>query len=220
MMPSWITTLFLVLGGIEIAAEAWQIPALIYASKPATMMLLIATYWRLSPATGWSYLIGAGLYFGMLGDILLMVPDKPFVAGLGAFLVGHLLYIAGYIRSSRPGLARSALAVPLAAALVIWLVVFCGYLWPQVPQNLQVPVVAYIVAIGVMALAALARRTSGASFMWVTGGALLFVASDSALSYRLFVSTFSGDRVLIMATYFGAQYCIARGMLAARTDSI
>lgn len=214
MIPAWITVLFLSLGCIEILAEYWQMAPVIYATKPATMMLLIATYWRLCSTHRWAYLIGAGLYFGMLGDILLMVPDKPFVAGLGAFLIGHLFYIAGYAQGSVPHYPRSGLALPLAAGLVLWLVLFCGWLWPHVPAHLQVPVIAYIVAIGIMALVAVARRTFPDSYLWTSVGAILFVASDSALSYRLFVEHFEADRVVIMGTYFAAQYCIARGMLA------
>ena len=62
-------------------------------------MALIATALALTPAhdagarRAWFV---AALVCSLAGDVLLMLPTDRFVAGLAAFLVGHLCYVAGF----------------------------------------------------------------------------------------------------------------------------
>jgi uncharacterized membrane protein YhhN len=151
----------------------------------------------------------------MLGDVLLMIPQRPFVAGLGAFLVGHVCYIVGYWQSNTKATYRKS-TVPSLAALGLFVVAAAFYFWPHL-GDMRIPVIAYITAIAIMAGSAMARKTpSGASYGWTVAGALFFLASDTMLARHLFVGEFPTSRLAIMGTYFVAQYGIARGMLMAR----
>ena len=69
-------------------------PALIYLFKPLTTILiltaaLIPDTWRNGAYAG---LIALGLFFSLLGDILLMLPSDHFVQGLVSFLLAHICY--------------------------------------------------------------------------------------------------------------------------------
>ena len=78
------------------------------------------------------------------------------------------------------------------------------------------PVVAYVVVIAVMAWQAVARwrvrRDSRAAM--AAAGALLFMASFSAIAISRFLGDFPGYRVFVLVTYWGAQYLIASSVEA------
>ncbi|WP_328707191.1 lysoplasmalogenase family protein [Citreicoccus inhibens] len=53
------------------------------------------------PRTRYARWIGAGLSLALLGDLLLEAGPEFFLPGLGAFLLAHLGYTAGYLHVSR-----------------------------------------------------------------------------------------------------------------------
>ena len=213
MKPA-ISILFAVVCLIELAAEVVDLKPVIYVFKPLAMLILQWQWWQHRPSQDvWTKWIGVGLAFGMLGDILLMIPQRPFVAGLGAFLIGHICYIVGYWQSNIAGAPRKS-GLAGVALLGLFVVATGVFFWPHL-GDMRIPVIAYIAAIALMAASAALRRTaSDASYGWAITGAVFFLASDTMLAYRLFVGDFSASRVAIMATYLFAQYGIAQGMLA------
>lgn len=89
------------------------------------------------------------------------------------------------------------------------------YLLPSLPADLKIPVAVYCTAIALMGVKAIGRphkhfKSSGINMG--VGGALLFVISDSVLSFALFKGG-AHDRqafkLVVMATYYGAQMLIA-----------
>jgi alkenylglycerophosphocholine/alkenylglycerophosphoethanolamine hydrolase len=74
-----------------------------YACKPLVMVALIEVAAVIQPAVpaqrAWWL---AALALGIVGDVFLMLPRDRFVAGLAAFLVGHLAYIAGFHAAGVP----------------------------------------------------------------------------------------------------------------------
>src|SRR5204862_3799682 len=97
----------------------------------------------------------AALLFSLVGDVLLMLPREQFVGGLGAFLVGHLCYIAGFWTDGPSVLAFVGAAVVVAFAI--------GAVGRRVlpaarraEPALVGPVAGYMVVIGVMVATALA----------------------------------------------------------------
>lgn len=62
-----------------------------WIAKPAALAFLLL-WAMLGEQAGWALL--AALTFSLLGDVYLMLPANLFAAGLGAFLIGHLAYIA------------------------------------------------------------------------------------------------------------------------------
>ena len=170
-----------------------------WLTKPALMPLLAASEWR-----GTDPLVVAGIGFSWLGDIaLLSEGEGPFAAGLVAFLVAHLSYIAA-LRKRRSGGIRRAPALAVSYALV-WLGLNV-LLWSR-SGRLRWPVVIYASTLLMMALAALDtadRRT--------TVGGAAFMASDGILALDVFgVAKLPAADSLVMATYTAAQGLLALG---------
>lgn len=180
------------------AGRRWQV----YLFKPLTTSLIIALAW-LAPASPSLLLKGAvviGLVFSLLGDICLMLPSVPFVAGLVSFLLAHLSYSVGF----------GAIAIPRASVFwLLWLIPYVLYgawlqrrLMPHV-ASLRLPVSLYMGALLLMAWLA-----TGVN--WRAGlGAALFVISDSVLAYERFVRPFHSARWIVLGSYWLAQWWIA-----------
>ena len=161
----------------------------------------------------------AGFLFSAAGDTLLMFSknnESYFIAGLVAFLIAHLAYTAGFIlhifESGRwnqhwSQLAFSTLIVVYGAEFFILNRVSFG--------SLQVPVLFYCIAITAMGVAAVMRdkEKNNKGYFKVVTGAVFFIISDSLLAIYKFRTPFPGADLLILSTYFFAQYLIAMGTL-------
>jgi uncharacterized membrane protein YhhN len=197
---------------------AW--PALVYAFKPATTLLIIAWAWpRGTDVPAMRRWIRTGLWLSLAGDVFLMWPQQGFLPGLVSFLLAHLAYIAAFTRKLRfAGRWPPFAAYAAVAALLL------AILWPSVPAALQLPVVAYVVCLASMAAQA------GAVWLAVRGsadealarqaaiGGLLFMASDTLLAFNKFHAPLPLASLWILATYWIAQAMIARSM-GGRTTS-
>lgn len=185
---------------------------LIYIFKPLTTLLIIGMALTGPAATPLPYkwLIIIGLIFCLGGDVLLMLPAKYFIAGLVSFLIGHLLYIAAFISSGGFHLALVWL-IPLAAYGII----FYRMLAPGLGK-MRGPVIVYILAILTMAWQAGGRwsASNSAGTLLAAGGAILFVISDSFLAYARFRYKFAANRIVVLSTYWSAQWLIAYSVLA------
>jgi uncharacterized membrane protein YhhN len=194
--------------------------------KPLTMIVLIL--WVIvsalriqvlgNPALIW---LVVGLCLCLLGDIFLFLPpEKWFVKGLIAFLLGHIGYILSFgvfsISADRlvPSLVLGALIIVMGVVIVCRLI---QGLKNSGKGRMTGPIIIYSVVISFMLF------SSGYKFLdfsWSTGealllagGALLFYISDILNAWERFVSKFPNDRTIIMATYHLGQFGIAAGML-------
>ena len=91
-------------------------------TKPAAMiaLLAVAALAGASDTASGRWLLAA-LVFGLVGDVMLLgASSKRFVAGLTAFLVGHLFFVASFVTAGmeRPGWGWFGLAV-LSASLAV-----------------------------------------------------------------------------------------------------
>jgi uncharacterized membrane protein YhhN len=179
--------------------------------KPLTMVFIIAIVW-LSGARKDFYCkaILAGLAFSLVGDIFLINPQAYFVHGLTTFLAAHLFYIAAFARAGAAKFNPPALGA-FAVGFALFLIISGG-----VPANLKIPVIFYTLAISTMLAAAvnfyLAEKTPRAQL--ALAGAALFVASDAVLAFNKFGYEFAAAKIFILATYFPAQWLIARSVRA------
>ena len=204
--------------------SVWQkIPRLEGVVKPLTMVLLIT----------WVILFGIqeqalntnlfffviGLGFCLLGDILLYLPpERFFVFGLAAFLIGHLWYIVGF------GGFENLSAFLLPASIYLFVIVLAAIqivdrliagLRRNKKERLIGPLILYAIVISIMLGSAGLRffdsnwTTAGAYL--AAGGALLFYISDVLNAWERFVNKFDHDRLIIMATYHLGQFGLAIG---------
>ena len=98
MLTSILTLLAILSASIHIRAEYRGPRQHIYIFKPLTMafILLIAILGQ-ATLSFYKYMIITGLVFSLAGDVFLMLPSDRFVAGLVAFLIAHLFYIAAFV---------------------------------------------------------------------------------------------------------------------------
>jgi uncharacterized membrane protein YhhN len=180
----------------------------VYVFKPLTVVLvsLIALQTKHATTPQYKQLIVAGLLCSLAGDVLLIWPRERFVAGLVCFLLAHLCYIAAFTVAD----GARALSAWGAVALLLYGALMLRLLWPRLGK-LKGPVVVYVAAILLMAWQALNRwlAAGGAGGALALAGALLFVASDSALAWNRFRGEFKSAQAVVLGTYFAAQWLIA-----------
>lgn len=178
----------------------------VYLFKPLTTLLIIllallSPTWPETPAYKW--LIVAGLILCLAGDIFLMLPPRYFIAGLGSFLAGHWFYIAAFAAA---GTQFTWWLLPL--------LIYGGVIYALLHHHLgkmRGPVVVYMLFILLMAWLALGRAAGPGtlSVPLAAVGALLFLLSDSLLALDRFRQKFRAARVLVLSTYWAAQWLIA-----------
>jgi len=184
--------------------ETWAKPLVL------SSLLVVAVVLGATSSTAGVWLLVA-LVFGLLGDVALLSDSLPrFRAGVAAFLVGHLAYVACFASLGLPMPVWSwAGLVVLAAALFATRGVVPATHRLEGPA-LSVPVAVYSVVIGAMLLCA-----------WFTGvplvalGASVFVVSDAVLSMDRFVRPIPHARLILMVTYHVGQALIVAGVLTA-----
>lgn len=155
------------------------------------------------------WLVVAGLALGALGDFALARPgEKWFLAGMAAFALGHLAYVIQMAGMPRIDGIPVWLVVALVAVVTIWALT---WLAPKAGV-LRWPVSGYSLIISAMLGLALVLGPGTAT---LKAGALLFVASDLLLSFRLFVvQDTRRQRVLdlvLWPAYWGGQSLILLG---------
>ncbi|WP_413359720.1 lysoplasmalogenase [Robertmurraya sp. 2P01SA] len=150
------------------------------------------------------WIIWWGLFFCMLGDGLI---SRWFILGLLAFLIGHLIYIAGFFRFRRLSSLALIVILPLGVYGVVMGYHVLGALLEELNYSLALPVFIYLLVILFMCWMAFLTRNA-----WVIVGSILFVISDSFLSWNMFVSAVPHSDIFIMTTYYAAQFLIAHSL--------
>ncbi|HEY9869903.1 MAG TPA: lysoplasmalogenase [Candidatus Obscuribacterales bacterium] len=162
-----------------------------YIVKPAALAALILFAVSGGQASPW---LMAALTLCLLGDVYLMLPGNYFIAGLVAFLLGHVAYVVGF-----PGGIVERLPWSAAAA-VLTLPVTIPVLRSIKEVALKAGVVAYMAVICLMAGSAVASGSLTAAV-----AALLFVVSDSILAWDMFVRKLPRAHFWVMVTYHASQ---------------
>ena len=140
------------------------------------------------------------------GDMLL-ASDLPqsFMYGLGAFALAHLCYCLCFF----PWFTWSKKPVKFVVLLVILLLLVLFKIVPHT-ENLFIPVLAYMAIISLMAMLALFAKQAS---RYLTIGAFSFVLSDSMIAINKFVFSLPYEHLLIMSSYYLAQYCLFIGCI-------
>jgi len=210
----WIILFALVLL-IDLVAVYLNDEPLQFITKPLLMPLL-AIYLLLQTSSATSGLkawIFLALFFSWVGDILLLFDERGpnfFLFGLSAFLVAQVFYIVFFhnIRM-REYIRGNALLLLL---VIVYYSILISVLSPYL-GNMKLPVRIYGVVLSFMVMLAL-HTTLGKNkkaALWMTMGAILFVASDSTLAVNKFFSSFDYAGLIVMLTYGLAQLFITEG---------
>ena len=205
-----------------LALQAGPVTWLSLATKSLSVSTLALVALRSTgPMSGGA--LAAPLLASSAGDFLLEWDrQRLFVAGLGAFLLAHLLYIALFRRAwparraavDRRSQVPAALPWPrigASIAIVAAGLALTAWLWPGL-GDLRIPVASYIAVLLAMAVAA---QLAQLDTPLVAVGAVLFVASDSMIGIETFRTTFAGSGPAIWVSYYLAQCAITLGCLRA-----
>jgi len=205
---------------VVIAAGHFQLTWTYYFTKPMVMLMMLFFFKMESGGTKnvlFKNLMISGILFSAIGDFLLMFAaqnENYFIMGLIAFLITHICYTTAFISqifNSRPWnqhwgqLAFSTLIVVYGAEYFILNHTSFG--------AFMIPVMIYCAAITAMGVAAVMRdlQNNKKGYFRVLLGALLFIVSDSLLATNKFVFAIDYEVILILGTYFAAQFFIITG---------
>ncbi len=188
-----------------------------YLCKPLVTLLIL---WLASRAVvpvspRYRSAVLAGIALSLVGDVFLMLPYDLFVPGLVAFLLAHICYITAFVAGS--GFRQKIVGVAAFAAIGaanLW------FLLPRLPAALVIPVLAYVAVLTSMAGLAVARawalRDGDAGGIRAARsaaiGGTLFVLSDSLLAWDKFGGGIAFAPLWVLASYYAAQWCIARSV--------
>jgi len=202
-----VTVLFLIRAGI------FKKQKQIYLLKPISTLLVIAVAFLsfLEPTHNVIYSTGVllALVFSLGGDIALMFKEKrkAFSAGLGLFLVAHIIYAVIFITLGR-------FSPWDILSTIILLVIAVGF-YKLIQPNLGAmkgPVILYILVISVMVGRAVSTFSSpvftNGQAMMIALGSILFYFSDMILAANRFWIPWKYNRVGL-AFYYTGQLLIA-----------
>jgi uncharacterized membrane protein YhhN len=151
----------------------------------------------------------AGLIFCLIGDVCLALPgEKMFLAGLGAFLLGHVFYIISF--SSLTSLARWI--SPGAGIIACLSTIIFFWLRPHL-KSMLVPVLFYILVITVMFSGAWAVFWKSAfpapAKVLILMGASCFYFSDLFVARDKFIRDEFQNRLIGLPLYYLGQFSLA-----------
>lgn len=161
---------------------------------------------RLAAGEAVSGLLLAGLVLGAVGDALLIPRSRrAFVAGMGAFMAGHLCYAALFLGRGVDGGAMAVTALGLLAVGLPGM----RWLWGRMDEpRLRVPVAVYAVIIGGMAATAVGTWAHSRADALLLG-ATLFVASDLAVARNRLIQPAFLNRLVGLPLYYAGQCLLA-----------
>lgn len=184
-----------------------------YFTKLLLMPLVAALYCALVDRPAPAVL--AAMFCGWAGDFFMIYKhrDAFLAAGMAAFGLGHILYVAriGVIAAAAQPRLFTALAgtlVPGTVAIIIFVV-----LRRRIPKQLRLPGLLYgllLASLGSAAFIALRAGAPGGAYL--LAGGCLFLCSDGILSFETFRDGDSNAAdVAVMLTYIAAQTLLAIG---------
>lgn len=197
-------------------AKNWQ--RIIFASKPAVVLLLILWLVLNGGLENQALYFVVGLSFSIAGDIFLMLPNDKFIPGLISFLLAHIAYILGF-NSILPNLTFAGLILTGLVGINAFAIFrrLSSGLESRGQDSLRIPILIYSIVIGLMLISALLTLVSPNN-VWgplpallVSFGAILFFLSDTLLAWNRFINPISAASLMIIVTYHLAQIAITLG---------
>ena len=202
----WIAACSLCVAAL-LVAEYRELRAGIWLAKPLAAACFIGLALQQGALdSSYGVCVLAALLASWWGDVLLIPNDSPssFRAGLLCFLIGHVGFVAAF------ALRGVSLGATLIAAPIVALAAFGVLRWlrPQVPDEMRIPVTAYVAVIGSMlglAIGTVAETWSAFAIL----GAAMFCISDLAVARDRFVTASFWNGAWGLPLYFGGQLFLA-----------
>ena len=161
-------------------------------------------------------LLVLGLVFCFFGDLFMDLDARWFIAGMAAFAMAHVCFIALFIKRGAVNALQASLAGPrqrwratVVALYVVGAIAFVVWAWPGFPPDIRPAVPVY---------ALLLTGTASTSIVLDTRagvGAALFVVSDAliALGWDQYGLAPTWHRLAVMVLYAFGILLITAGVL-------
>ena len=161
-------------------------------------------------------LVYLGLFFGLLGDFCLLKKHKvwPFICGTVSFLIGHILYIAMFIRLC--GELHYAYFVGTGLWVILFPILFVRLAKTIVHQKKLIVIGCIYFSLLTLDLiwAIIACAHGCLDYVLLSAfGAVCFIISDSFLTRTMFKKDVKRRDFYIMSTYLLAQGLIIVGFV-------
>jgi uncharacterized membrane protein YhhN len=173
--------------------------------RPFTISLIIGLLLETRPSSSYRNVIVIALIFSLLGEVMMMMNKKRFLAGLLFFLAAQVsLAVAFYSKLSPGFLTWPVIPLILVSAILLFLI------RPGLGK-LRLPVLFYFLAILTMIRLAIEfpHQIAGYKPWLVASGAFLFFVSDALLALNRFRRPFPGAQIYILSTFYLSLLLIA-----------
>lgn len=154
----------------------------------------------------YSQMILSGLFFSCIGDGLLNYDLFPH--GMAVFGIAQVFYISAF--EMRP--CKVHIGIPLYALAAVLTV----FIYSSLSFIIKIGLPIYAVLLTTMCWRAIVRATEKRDVLSYVAaiGSVLFVVSDTLISLTMFVKPIPHARMLVMLTYYAAQFCISLSTLS------
>lgn len=179
------------------------------AKMLASTFFMLLAYQAGALDTAFGRLLFAGLFFSWWGDLfLLSIAKTPFLLGLIAFFLAHVMYIGAFwMLTPNPIYAAVTLAIMAIPAFLVY-----RWLSPTL-GTMRGPVIAYMCVISIMVASAATLLTRGGFAILPAIGAALFYLSDLFVARRRFIKDDAWNRNIGLPLYYLAQVILAASPL-------
>lgn len=195
------------LGALVVGSSGWRM--LCWKAFASTGFLTVAVG---AHAFGSTYgkLVFAALVGCWIGDVALSLKgDRPFLIGLVAFFVAHVLLLVAFVGLSPSiGWCLAAIVVALMVAVPI-----LRWLYPHLPDKMRVPVLSYMAVISAMVVLSAGTYGNGGTIL-IPIGAFLFYVSDLFVARDNFTAPGYANRILGLPLYYTAVSVLAFSIAA------
>ncbi|UOB18237.1 lysoplasmalogenase [Abyssalbus ytuae] len=157
-------------------------------------------------------LVWLALFFSFIADIILITDRLLFVIiGMIMFLLVKICYATIFYFKARFDIDR---LIPFLAVILLYSLIVIYYLYDGVGK-LFLPVVIYIfVSLTMTKLAYLRyKMVNNKSYRYVMIGAILFITSETYMSFYNFYKPLPYTNTLVILTYGLFQFFIIRGII-------
>jgi len=207
MSTSMLVGLTLAAVALLLWGDARRHAPTVRVAKPlaSTGFLAVAVAAGALEGSAYGRAILVALALSWVGDVCLLSRRNAwFLAGLAAFLLGHVAFGAAFVVR---GVAW-AWVVGAGLGLAVPALVVRRWLVPWVPSPMRRPVDAYIAVITVMVALSLGCTAAGGTG-WIAVGAIMFYLSDLSVARDRFVRNELRNRLWGLPLYYGAQLVLA-----------
>lgn len=220
-------SLFIIVASINLVTQAETKLSLVLLRRYSkTLLMPTLALFYVTQAEIISPLIIVALIFGWVGDVFLMgfrkknsteivvieEPEWSFLAGLSAFLLGHIAYVLYLVNSVHWQSMDPKFFIIVIVVYWYGLIILKGIK----PKGVMLfGVLMYMMIIGIMIVSALAvfYNQLNLSSFYLAFGAILFGSSDSVLAFRQIKKIKKLPTSYIMFSYIAGQFLIIISIL-------